>query len=92
MCRYNGVAYPSATTSGVTTTAIAAGYNYPNNAATASCSEDATTKCVFANRQAITGNPYYYTITKVQFCTTPNGGGWGTGACGTQTVCQVIRT
>jgi type IV pilus assembly protein PilY1 len=81
VCRYNGVAYGSALVAGVTTTAIAAGYNYPN-AATTSCPDDATTKCVFGNRQPITGNPYYYTISSVQFCASPDPAGWGTGSCG----------
>ena len=44
------------------------GYRYPN--------------ATYPFRTAVTGNPYYYTTTSVQYCATPDGLGWGTGACG----------
>ena len=44
-----------------------AGYRYP----------DATYK----NRVGMRGNPYYYTISSVQFCSSSNAKSWGTGAC-----------
>jgi type IV pilus assembly protein PilY1 len=43
------------------------GYRYPSAA--------------FPYPRAVTGNPYYYTITSVQFCDTPDLNGWGTGIC-----------
>ena len=42
------------------------GYRYP----------DAT----YSNRIAVTGNPYYYTIDTIQFCSTQTNG-WGTANC-----------
>ena len=84
VCRYNNVAYASVTVSGITTTATDGTIGYPN-AATGSCPDTASTKCVFnklqQNRLAASGNPYYYTITSVQFCASRSASGWGTGTC-----------
>ena len=77
VCRKNGRAYSAVTVGGNTTPAIAAGYNYPNASATCSGVE----KCRFVNRFNVTGNPYYYTIAKVQFCSAKDAAGWGTAPC-----------
>ena len=64
VCRRNGrVLQPwSDRSSGTTTPAIAAGYNYPNSSATCSGSQ----KCKFINPFTVNGSPYYYTISQVQ--------------------------
>ena len=85
VCRYNGKAYKAFSIGSVTTAAVAAGYNYPN-AATGTCSNSDTGKCVFDQRVQVTGSPYYYTISSVQFCPTPDAKGWGiaSSACGSR--------
>ncbi len=77
VCRRNGVSYSSVTTGGNTMPAIAAGYNYPNNSVTCSGSE----KCKFTNATNVNGNPYYYTISQVQYCSAKDAAGWGTTPC-----------
>jgi type IV pilus assembly protein PilY1 len=89
VCRLNGIPYPAGVTPlplpTFTTPSVAAGYNYPNaidpatGAATPACA--AGTKCLFTFPAKITGNPYYYTVSKVEFCPAQNAAGWGTGAC-----------
>ena len=66
--------------SGNTTPAIAAGYNYPNASVTCSGTE----KCKFVNDFTLNGNPYYYTISQVQFCSAKDAAGWGTAPCASQ--------
>ena len=83
VCRRNGTAYPSATVGTVSSTAIAAGWNYPNGVSL-SCPDSASTKCVFPFRQAVLGNPYYYTISNIQFCTAIDANDWGAGTCGSR--------
>ncbi len=80
VCRRNGRSYSAVTVSGNTTPAIAAGYNYPNASVTCSGLE----KCKFVNDFTLNGNPYYYTISKVQFCSAKDAAGWGTSPCATQ--------
>jgi type IV pilus assembly protein PilY1 len=77
VCRRNGRVYSKVTVSGVITPAIAAGYNYPNNSA--SCVSGQT--CLFINSSTYNGAPYYYTISKVQYCSANDAAGWGTSPC-----------
>lgn len=80
VCRRNGRAYSAATVAGITTPAITAGYNYPNNSnppVTCSGSE----QCKFTNRYTVYGYPFYYTISQVQFCSAKDANGWGTTPC-----------
>ncbi len=86
-CRLNGRAYgPFTDPSNLwSTPSIAAGYNYPNfkNVATGvntACS-GVNVDCVFRNPGAVTANPYYYTISNVQFCSSIDAAGFGTGTC-----------
>ncbi len=82
VCRRNGRAYPSFTsTVPITTPAIAAGYNYPNNSDT--CTNTGTLRCKFITPITAYGYPFYYTITSVWFCSTATGQ-WGTSGCGTR--------
>ena len=76
-CRRNGWAYAKKTVSGVTTSAIAAGYNYPNSSATCNSGET----CKFTNAVTYNGAPYYYNISQVQFCSAKDSNGWGTTPC-----------
>jgi hypothetical protein len=80
VCRRNGRTYTSATVSGNTTPAITAGYNYPNASATCVGSE----KCKFIYEFSLNGNPYYYRISQVQFCSNKDAAGWGTSPCASQ--------
>ena len=80
VCRRNGRSYSAVTVSGNTTPAIVAGYNYPNASATCSGLE----KCKFVNDFTLNGNPYYYTISQVQFCSAKDAAGWGTTPCTSQ--------
>lgn len=77
VCRRNGRAYSTVSAGGTTTPAIAAGYNYPNSSANCSGSQ----KCKFTNRYTINGSPYYYTISKVQYCSGKDSSAWGTTPC-----------
>ncbi len=83
VCRRNGRAYPTFTVSTITTTAIAAGFNYPNasNPPPGTCTNTATQKCQFTNRYTVYGYPYYYRISQVQFCSAKDANGWGTSPC-----------
>ena len=85
VCRFNGTAYNAVSNGGITATAVAAGYNYPN-AATVACINSSSSKCVFDQRVQVIGSPYYYTVSNVQFCPTGDAKGWGisSGACGTR--------
>ena len=80
VCRRNGRPYSAVTVSGNTTPAISAGYNYPNASASCVGSE----KCKFIYEFPLNGSPYYYTISKVQFCSSKDAAGWGTTPCTTQ--------
>jgi type IV pilus assembly protein PilY1 len=89
-CRINGRSYKSYTAfSGAsilwTAPAVAAGYNYPNaiNPATGSATTcaGANEYCVFNIPAGRTTNPYYYTVSKVQFCQFRDAGGFGTPPC-----------
>ena len=87
VCRRNGIAYPAGGTSPNLTPAIAAGYNYPNatvptTGAATTCA--ANTQCKFVYPFSVTGNPYYYTISQVQFCSAKDVAGWGTTTCTSQ--------
>ena len=77
VCRRNGRPYKTKTISTITTPAIAAGYNYPNSSATCSSSQ----QCRFTYPFTVNGNPYYYTISKVQYCSNRDTAGWGTSPC-----------
>ncbi|MEO8304656.1 MAG: hypothetical protein ABI724_11090, partial [Betaproteobacteria bacterium] len=77
VCRRNGRPYSLVTTGVNTTPAIAAGYNYPNISVTCS----GTQKCKFTSSFTVNGAPYYYTISKVQFCSAKDAAGWGTTPC-----------
>jgi type IV pilus assembly protein PilY1 len=91
-CRLNGRPYAAFTSfSGPsidwTAPAVAAGYNYPNQfdlatGAGTACA-NATEDCIYRTPATVTGNPYYYTISKVQFCTfgIPVIFGFGTSPC-----------
>jgi type IV pilus assembly protein PilY1 len=96
ICRLNGRAYPAYTRFlGASilwqVPAVTAGYNYPNRFSTTTgttLTTDATTcpvaadpSCVFMTRVTVFGNPYYYTISRIQYCSSMNGGHWGTGTC-----------
>ncbi len=82
VCRRNGRAYPSFTSATpITTPAVTAGYNYPNNSD--GCTDTGTQRCKFVTPITAYGYPYYYTIASVWFCT-GSSGGWGTGTCGTR--------
>jgi len=76
-CRRNGRPYAKTTVSGTTTSKVNAGYNYPNNTATCTTGE----VCKFTNPITYNGAPYYYTISKVQFCSAKDAAGWGTSPC-----------
>jgi len=88
-CRLNGRVYSQVTSplgpSDWTTPAIAAGYNYPNSldvaTGLATACGNANEKCIFSTSAAVTGNPYYYTISKVQFCSNKTAGGFGVAPC-----------
>ena len=80
VCRRNGRAYSAVTVGGNATPAIPAGYNYPNGSATCSGVE----KCKFVNGYTVNGNPYYYRISQVQFCSNRDAEGWGTTPCTSQ--------
>ena len=80
ICRRNGRSYTTATVSGNTTPAITAGYNYPNSSVTCVGTE----KCKFIYEFSLNGNPYYYTINQVQFCSATDTAGWGTTPCVSQ--------
>ncbi len=80
VCRRNGRAYGTVTVSGTTTPAIAAGYNYPNDSASCSGSQ----KCNFTSPFTRNGNPYYYTISNVQYCSAKDSAGWGTSPCASE--------
>jgi type IV pilus assembly protein PilY1 len=91
-CRLNGRAYAAFTAfiGGAidwTAPAVAAGYNYPNQFDVATglgttCA-NATDDCIYRTPATVTGSPYYYTISKVQFCTSgvPVFFGFGTSPC-----------
>ena len=89
-CRLNGKAYSAFTDPSNTwrVPSVAAGYNYPNsrditNGTTltnTTCSA-ANEYCVFNVPVTVYGNPYYYTITKVQFCSNADALGFGTAPC-----------
>ncbi len=96
ICRLNGRSYPAYTRfSGASidwrVPAVTAGYNYPNRFSVTSgtpFTTDATTcpvaadpSCIFKTRVTVSGNPYYYTISQIQYCSTMNGGHWGIGTC-----------
>jgi type IV pilus assembly protein PilY1 len=85
VCRFNGRAYAALTTVTPPIPAIAAGYNYPNRFSIATGSAQANCpnqsgpagnpnfnpNC-FTTAATVFGNPYYYTISKVQFCSDPD--------------------
>ena len=87
VCRLNGIPYPlvgAGTNQSPATPAVMAGYNYPNatnptTGVTTTC--PANTTCKFTTAASITVNPYYYTVAPVQFCSTQDAGGWGSGTC-----------
>ena len=92
VCRRNGRAYSSVTIATITTPAIAAGYNYPNDidaggAATVCAASEA---CLFNIPITAYGYPFYYQISKVWFCDSKTGG-WGTGNCGTRQDASVFK-
>jgi type IV pilus assembly protein PilY1 len=82
VCRRNGRPYITwvGNVSGlgiITTSTRAAGYNYPNSSVT--CLVGQT--CKFINPYTLNGSPYYYTISKVQYCSAQSAAGWGTSPC-----------
>jgi len=80
VCRRNGRAYTQVTSGPTTTPAIAAGYNYPNNTnPPVTCVGSQV--CKFTYRYTVYGYPYYYTISRVQFCSAKDANGWGTSPC-----------
>jgi type IV pilus assembly protein PilY1 len=80
VCRRNGRPYSAVTIGGNTTPTITAGYNYPNGSAACAGAE----KCKFVNGYTLNGNPYYYNIAKVQFCSGKDAAGWGIAPCVSQ--------
>jgi type IV pilus assembly protein PilY1 len=70
VCRRNGRAYTGPNP-------VAAGYNYPNTKSSGT---------QYVNPVNVAGAPYYYTLSKIQFCASQDtsstaNGGFGTGAC-----------
>ena len=86
VCRRNGFPYALVTTGGNTTPAIAAGYNYPNalSPTTGVATACGAQQCKFIYPFTVNGNPYYYTISQVQFCSAKDTPGWGTTPCASQ--------
>jgi type IV pilus assembly protein PilY1 len=86
-CRLNGRPYAAITDPSNLwkVPSVAAGFNYPNskdvstgsNTACQSADED----CIFRTPAAVSANPYYYTISKVQFCSAKDASGFGTTPC-----------
>jgi len=68
-----------------TTPPIEAGYNYPNavnvaNGSNTACAS-ANDYCVFNRPATVRGAPYYYTISKLQYCSGKNTAGFGVDPC-----------
>ena len=88
-CRLNGRSYDAHTeflAASVlwTTPAVSAGYNYPNrlDSTTGSITNcKVNESCVFDTPAPIFGNPYYYTISKTQFCSNSDTNGFGAPPC-----------
>ena len=92
VCRRNGPKYTtggSFTVSGLGTftvdTITTTGYNYPNSlvatTGVATTCSTGSAKCKFIYPFTVTGNPHYYTISQVQYCSAKNSAGWGTTPC-----------
>ncbi len=89
-CRLNGRSYvassdPVGGPSIWTTPSVAAGYNYPNSVDVATGSGtacgSASEYCVFNLPATVNGNPYYYTVSQVQFCQNKDNAGFGVSPC-----------
>jgi type IV pilus assembly protein PilY1 len=86
-CRLNGRAYAAFTDPSNVwkVPSVAAGFNYPNvgdvSTGSDTACQSANEYCVFSTPAAVSGSPYYYTISKVQFCSTKDANGFGAAPC-----------